>query len=57
MTNKIHLGVRPKKISLILRYPKISLNSNKSKDIFYGYERISLNGYHHGYHRISFYDM
>jgi hypothetical protein len=32
----------PKISSLILRYPKISLNSNKSKDIFYGYERISL---------------
>ncbi len=47
----------PKISSLILRYPKISLNSNKSKDMNYGYERISLNGYHHGYHRISVYDM
>jgi hypothetical protein len=34
----------PKIFSLILRYPKISLNSNKSKDKFYGYERISLTG-------------
>jgi hypothetical protein len=34
----------PKISSLILRYPKISLNSNKSKDKFYGYERISLTG-------------
>jgi hypothetical protein len=51
-----HLGVHPKKISsLILRYPKISLNTNKSKDMYYGYERISLNGYHHGYQRISFF--
>ena len=44
-------------LEVILRYPKISLNSNKSKDMYYGYERISLNGYHHGYHRISVYDM
>ncbi len=34
----------PKIFSHILRYPKISLNSNKSKDKFYGYERISLTG-------------
>jgi hypothetical protein len=34
----------PKISSLILRYPKISLNTNKSKDIFYGYQRISLTG-------------
>jgi hypothetical protein len=34
----------PEISSLILRYPKISLNSNKSKDMFYGYERISLTG-------------
>jgi hypothetical protein len=34
----------PEISSLILRYPKISLNSNKSKDKFYGYERISLTG-------------
>ncbi len=25
--------------------------------MYYGYERISLNGYHHGYQRISFFDM
>ena len=30
--------------SLIPRYPKISLNSKKSKDKFEGYERISFTG-------------
>ncbi len=34
----------PEISSHILRYPKISLNSNKSKDKFEGYERISLTG-------------
>jgi hypothetical protein len=37
-----------------MRYPQISLNTNKSNDTYHGYERISLNGYHHGYERMSF---
>ena len=53
-----HLGVRPKKISLdILRYPEIFVNTNKSKDIFYGYFRISLFGYQHGYQGILLLDI
>ncbi len=31
--------------------------TNKSKNMYHGYERISLNGYHRGYQRISFNDM
>ncbi len=34
------------------RYPKISLNSNKSKDMHYGDQRISMNGYQHGYQNL-----
>jgi hypothetical protein len=34
----------PEISSHILKYPKISLNSNKSKDKFEEYERISLTG-------------
>jgi hypothetical protein len=45
--------IYPEISSLILRYTKISPHTNKSKDMYYGYERISLNGYHHGYQRIS----
>ncbi len=60
-SDHLPLAVRPKKISLdislIPRCPKISLNSNKSKDMYYGYQRISLNGYQHGYQRISSFDI
>ena len=41
----------------ILRYPEKSVNSKKSKDIFYGYFRISFVGYRHGYQGILSLDI